>query len=178
MIVCPLFRVDRESPLLLAKIWDTLGSFIPSPETRLQRSLWIALARRAFHNSPPAREKLMPALCDFVNMNSFETMHKASFIEEFSKTARAIAASLACEKKGKITACEMTGDAGDGKQGIVQDTMGDPDAHVTTLYIRTWLALVFAPRQCSPEGGKTPAKSSDTQLAAGYRKTSLLHSIA
>ena len=60
-VLPPLFRDDRESPLLLRKMWEMTPGDLTLAQ-RARRTLWLAFARRVLHNFPVSWEYVAPFL--------------------------------------------------------------------------------------------------------------------
>ncbi len=75
-ILCPLFRSDRETPLLIQELWRQSGLQDASTECRFKGVAFTSFARRVLHNFPPSWHSIGPWLLKQTMAASFEPNSK------------------------------------------------------------------------------------------------------
>ena len=62
-VCCPVFRSDRESPLIIKSVWDSCKQAIGLDATQQSRAaIFVLFARRVFHQYPPSWKVMQPWL--------------------------------------------------------------------------------------------------------------------
>ena len=83
---CPVFREDRESPLLVKKVWDVVSATALTESRKLLVASFVLFARRVFHNIPPSWHVMMPYLLDLAKDPTFDA-DTSAFASQFKEWA-------------------------------------------------------------------------------------------
>ena len=138
-VLCPVFRCDRESPLLVASLWAEVSRLAFGHVHNLRLASWILFARRAFHNFPVAWEFLQPWLLERVSAAHFSPKSSC-----FCDGMRALSQKTYLFGKGSHWFCPDVREVTDGTVHWIDDTI--------SLLQKFWDALPFVLACCQTSG--------------------------
>ena len=145
LVLCPVFRCDRESPLLVASLWAEVSKLTFGHVHNLRLASWILFARRAFHNFPVAWEFLQPWLLERVSAAHFSPKSSC-----FCDGMRALSQKKFLFGKGSHWFCPDLREETDGPVHWIDDTI--------SLLQKFWDALPFV-LDCCQTGGDIHMRS-------------------